>query len=345
MSSRRYPARRTSGVIATALLVLTTPTFGWASRSFEPGDPAPDIKLPTFAAEGALSGDEVVLSDYRGDAVLLVFWAEKNPIMKQHSWEVLAAAERLGRELADHRLRVLGVQFPPLGGADQATLIARHGLTMPMLQAPDRSVYSAYGLFLLPTAVLLDPDLRLREVIGYTGKLEQKLKAVATVMLGLKSQEEVDAELHPARVVVSDAAKQAARHYSLGRKFLDKSRLDKAAEEFDKALAADPEHAATHFARAEVHLLEEEVEAALRTSTTGLDLDPESRPGLLVHGRTLAASGDAEAALDILSEVSGNDRRHAEALAAIGDVHRRTGAIEAAVEAYAEALEILLERP
>ncbi len=277
--------------------------------------------------------------------MLLVFWAEKNPVMKQHSWEVLAAGERIGRELADQGLKVLGVQFPPLGGADYESLVAEHGLTMPMLQAPDRSLYSAYGLFLLPTAVLLDRDLRLREVIGYGRRLEQKLNAAATLMYGVKSQEEIDAELSRERVVVSDEEKQAARHYSLGRKLLDKGRFDKASDELDKALAADPKYSAAYFSRAEVHLARKEADAAVRASAAGLDLDPESRQGLLIHGRALAAAGDAEAALEVLSELTGGDRLHAEALAALGDVHRQTGALEDAVGAYAGALEILLERP
>ncbi len=340
MSERRRSAGRTSGVISAALLlVLTSPTFGWASRSVEPGDPAPEIGLRD------VSGQEIVLSDHRGDAVLLVFWAEKNPVMKQHSWEVLAAGERLGRELADQGLKVLGVQFPPLGGADYESLVAEHGLTMPMLQAPDRSLYSAYGLFLLPTAVLLDRELRVQELIGYTRRLEQKLNAAAAVMVGVKSQKEVDAELRPQRVVVSDQAKQAARHYQLGRKLLDKGRLEKAMEELDQALVADPEHSAAHFARAEVHLLQEQADAALRAAAKGLDLDPQSRQGLLIHGRALAADGDSEAALEVLSELTGNDRLHAEALAALGDLHRQTGALEDAAKAYARALEILLGRP
>ncbi len=332
--------RNISGAIfGTLVLALASPAFGWASRTVEPGDPAPEIVLRD------VSGQELVLSDHRGEAVLLVFWAEKNPVMKRHSWEVLAASDQLGRRFAADGLRVFSIQFPPLGGADREALIAEHGLAMPMLLAPDRSVYSAYGLFLLPTVVLLDRDHRVREVVGYAAKMEHKLEGAAALMLGLKSETEVRSQLQPQRTVVSDAKKQALRHFNLGRKLLEKGRLDEALEELGKALAADPESSDALFAEAEIYLRQEKAEEALRLSEAGLDLAPDDRRGILINARALAATGSSAEALEILSELGGNDRLHAEALVALGDIHRRAGAKEDALEAFSRALRILLGNP
>ncbi len=332
--------RKISGAIfGTLVLALASPAFGWASRTVEPGDPAPEIVLPD------VSGQELVLSDHRGEAVLLVFWAEKNPVMKGHSWEVLAASEHLRRTYADHGLKVFSIQFPPLGGADREALAAEHGLAMPMLLAPDRSIYSAYGLFLLPTVVLLDRDLRVRELVGYSGKIERKLEGAVALMLGLESETEVRSELQPRHTVASDAKKRALRHFHLGRKFLDKGRLDEALEELGKALAADPESSDALFAQAEIYLRQEKAEEALRLSEAGLDLAPDDRRGIVVNARALEAAGQSAEALEILSEIRGNDRLHAEALAVLGDIHRRAGAKEDALEAFSRALRILLGNP
>jgi len=82
---------------------------------------------------------------------------------------------------------------------------------------------------------------------------------------------------------------------------------------------------------------------ALEASEVGLDLDPENRKGELINARALAATGSTDEALEILTEFGGNDRLRAEALVALGEIHSNAGSLEAALDAYSEAIEILLE--
>ncbi len=324
--------------LARLLLVLAvaSPSFGWASRNVQPGDTPPDFKLTDA------SGSEIALSGLTGKPVLVAFWAERNAVMKEHSWEVLAACEQVGRQFADHELEVIAVRFPPHDDGDHQARIKQHGLTMPMLVAPDEAIYSEYGLFILPTVMLVDREFKVREFVGYTQKMTAKLTGAVELMLGLKTEAEIEAELHPQRLVVAEGTKTAARHFNLGRRFLDKGKLDEAREELEKALAADPDYIDALFAQAELDLLQGNAEEALKVSDHGLDLEPDDRGGILVNARALAAVGETEEALEILAEFRGKDRQHAEALVAIANIHRRAGDPEKAVEAFAEAVEILL---
>ncbi|MCP4657919.1 MAG: redoxin domain-containing protein [bacterium] len=329
----RFPAR------LMLVLLLASPSFGWASRNVQPGDTAPDIKLPDA------SGTEVALADFAGKPVLVAFWAERNAVMKEHSWEVLAACEQMGRQFTDHELEVIAVRFPPHDGGDLESLTKQHGLTMPMLVAPDESIYSEYGLFILPTVMLVDREFKVLEFVGYTQKMAGKLQGAVELMLGLKTAAEIEAELHPQRLAVADGTKTAARHFNVGRRFLAKGRLDEAEKELEKALAADPGFTAALFAQAELWLLQGKAEDALKVSDRGLDLEPDDRGGILINARALAATGETEEALEYLSEFRGKDRRHAEALVAVANIHRRAGDLEKAVEAFAKAVEILLREP
>jgi len=319
------------------VIAVASPSLGWASRNIQPGDTAPELRLPDA------SGNEIALADFRGKPVLVTFWAERNAVMKEHSWEVLAACEQVGRQFTDHELRVIAVRFPPHDGGDHEALTKQHQLTMPMLVAPDETLYSEYGLFILPTVMLVDREFKVREFVGYTQKMTAKLTGAVELMLGLKTAAEIEAELHPQRLVVAEKTKTAARHFHLGRRFLDKGRFDEAQEELEKALAADPDYVDALFAQAELYLLQGKAEDALKVSDRGLDLEPDHRSGILINARALAAVGETEEALEILAEFRGKDRQHAEALVAIANIHRRAGDPEKAVEAFAEAVEILLE--
>ncbi len=190
--------RRATGALpwlALGLFVAAT-SLGWASRSLEPGDKAPEISLPDAA------GSQVVLAEYAGKPMLLVFWAAKNPVMEDHSWEVLAACQEVAQEFSEHGLEVLAIRFPPHGEAAGVAQVQRPELGFPMLAAADNSVYSAYGLFILPTTVILDSDHTVKRIIGYTQGTADKLGGAVAVMLGFLTAAEVEAELHPERVEV-----------------------------------------------------------------------------------------------------------------------------------------------
>lgn len=132
-------------LMLTGLLLAAVP----ASPGARPGEAAPDFSLPSLA-DGNLR-----LSEYRGQVVLLAFWAtwcgecmEQLPRLAEQvrsagGGDVQLLAVNIDR--ASHRAREMAGQF-----------------SFPVLFDEDQQVARLYDLRRLPVAILVDPHGRLR---------------------------------------------------------------------------------------------------------------------------------------------------------------------------------------
>ena len=121
------------------------------------GEPAPD-----FALSG-LDGTHWRLSELRGKAVLLNFWATWcGPCRKE-----LPHLEKLHQRFSRDGLVVLGVSDEK--GDESRAFLEEHGITFPTLNDHAAEVFRRYRVTAIPTTLIIGPDGRLRERIeGYT---------------------------------------------------------------------------------------------------------------------------------------------------------------------------------
>ena len=121
------------------------------------GDAAPDFTLETLRGTG-----RVVLSQLRGKAVLVNFWASNCPPCK-------AEAPLLEKQYAggqDKSLVVLGVVPGDEDTRDAAlAFAASYGLSYPLLWDGLNQVTRQYGVIGLPTSVMVLPDGKIDRVI------------------------------------------------------------------------------------------------------------------------------------------------------------------------------------
>jgi thiol-disulfide isomerase/thioredoxin len=97
-----------------------------------------------------LDGESVSLSDYRGQWVLLNFWATWcGPCVEEMPYLNQLAAER--------DLAVLGVNFKE-DTAPVAQFVAEKGIDFPILLQPDDITLLFYGVRGLPRTFLIAPD-------------------------------------------------------------------------------------------------------------------------------------------------------------------------------------------
>jgi thiol-disulfide isomerase/thioredoxin len=145
---------RTFIVFILVLAVLGLLGYGLLSKGEEAlavGDPAPDKELSTL--DGT---DTASLADYRGQWVLVNFWA---------SWCEPCRSEAPALDdfhrAHPNRFTVLGINLDD--NTDDATdFVEEYGLTYPQLRDGDgRERREAYGMTGFPESFLVDPDGRI----------------------------------------------------------------------------------------------------------------------------------------------------------------------------------------
>jgi len=120
------------------------------------GDLAPEIKLKTFA------GEAVVLSELKGKAVLVNFWA---------TWCAPCRAEfpafaRKSKEYADQGFVILGVNTQDENTDEGVQTFMRNSLVnFTVVRDYDGSVSRAYRVSGLPTSVFIDRAGVVRDII------------------------------------------------------------------------------------------------------------------------------------------------------------------------------------
>jgi len=137
-----------------ALCVFAMPSYRQGERSVA-GRMAPD-----FALE--VNGKSMHLSDFRGQVVLLDFWA---------SWcapcvEETASLVALQRDISQRGGTVLGVSMDDDPSAYQKFL-KDHDVNFPTYLDKTKSIPGTYGTSMYPEAYLIDRDGRIsRKVVG-----------------------------------------------------------------------------------------------------------------------------------------------------------------------------------
>lgn len=170
-----HPARSMSGifpvlglVLLFLLMVLGPPAVRGAGLA---GEAAPD-----FALEST-TGSNLRLSEYRGDVVLLTFWAD----WCKRCQEQLPELAEIGRDYAGRGLTVLAVS---VDGDPAPAREAAHRHALTVLQDRNKTVARDYALTSLPLTVLVDQHGRVQQIFtSYRGGDERAYRAEAERLL------------------------------------------------------------------------------------------------------------------------------------------------------------------
>jgi cytochrome c biogenesis protein CcmG, thiol:disulfide interchange protein DsbE len=151
-------------VICVLLALIALLAYGLAQNEPDRGvdealargqrEPAPELELPRLGGEGNAS-----LADYRGQIVVLNFWASWCKPCKDES----PLLERWHRRLTKNRATVLGVDVQDVTG-DARAFAAKYGLTYPMLRDGPGDTRDDLGILGLPETFVIDRRGRIAAV-------------------------------------------------------------------------------------------------------------------------------------------------------------------------------------
>jgi peroxiredoxin len=132
------------GLLAGMLSTLAT------AGSPAPGSPAPDFQLKD------LQGETVKLSDLRGKALVIHFWATWCP----HCLTEMPLLQKLDASLRHEGAQILAINLGE--PRKQVERYARErGLSFPILLDPRGRAAQAFGVVGLPTTILVDAEGRI----------------------------------------------------------------------------------------------------------------------------------------------------------------------------------------
>ncbi|HVY97103.1 MAG TPA: TlpA disulfide reductase family protein [Solirubrobacterales bacterium] len=141
--------------VLAVLAVVGLLTFGLLSKGSSGvalGEPAPSPALPRL--EGGGTGS---LADYRGQWVLVNFWASWCVPCRQEAPDLEAFQRRYGGP----RFTVLGIDSRDLSG-DGRDFVRRYGLSYPQLRDGDGDTAHEFGTTGVPENFLVGPEGKVR---------------------------------------------------------------------------------------------------------------------------------------------------------------------------------------
>jgi len=150
---------RRSALIWAAALALMWAPLGWHSSWVLAASSLSGAQAPDFVLKSA-SGENFRLSEFRGDVVVVSFWATwcgdcRAQLSELNDW--YGTYENAG-------LRMLAVSLDR-EMSDAAATAEALGLTFPVLHDAQLSVGQLYGVSSMPVAVLIDRDGVVRDVV------------------------------------------------------------------------------------------------------------------------------------------------------------------------------------
>lgn len=156
-------------ILLLSVLVIAF-SFGCTSKSDYSPAIASDFKLHD------LSGKTITLSDFKGKAVLLDFWATWCPACRAS----IPSIERLHKNYSGKGLVVLGISTDQGGWDSVKSFATEYGITYTILKGSD-AVFSSYQVRSIPMAVLVNKEGRIvKRYLGFGGEdeLEKDVKSV-----------------------------------------------------------------------------------------------------------------------------------------------------------------------
>ena len=143
--------------LSTGLFVAVGVLFSVGTHAVSLSDEAPDFTLPT------LDGPNLRLEEYRGQVVLINFWASWCGPCRQE----MPVLDQLHQRYEDTGFAVLGVNVEGETGPAQQ-IVDKTKVTFPVLIDTNQAVSEMYNLEAMPSTLVVDRDGNVRYIhLGY----------------------------------------------------------------------------------------------------------------------------------------------------------------------------------
>lgn len=305
-------------------------------RAVNPGD-----IVPAATIVQSDSGKKISLDKSGGRITVLAFWGADLPTKKQRSTEALSQLQQLAPFFREKQIDLLAINAQGDSAEIIKEVVTASGFTPPTYLDPGQSAYSALGILVMPSVLLVDKGGKVINGFGYSNEMVSRLKGEIEIMLGEKNRAQFEAELHPAMIDKSKEEKGGDRHLKMGQVLARKGQLEPAAREYALAIQNTPKLAAAHIELGCISLELGKLTEAQTAINNGLSLDPSSVRGGICDAQIRAEKGEvAQAIADLQTMVFRNGRNH-HLHYVLGTLYAKKADHEKASQEFRKAYELL----
>ena len=304
--------------------------------------PAPDFSLPDS------SGKTTSLSSFRGQPVLLGFWAQAAP----RSLQQLQELQRHQPEFRTKRVDVIALNVDP--GADSSkvrTLSKEMSLAFPIVLAT-ADVAGAYNVlyrFLydrrrdlpIPCSFLLDESGMIVKV--YRGVADAKQIVADAAAIPRTYEARVTKALPFAGKLYNGKFKR--NDFTYGVALFQHGYLDQAAESFQQVIAAQPQNAEAYYNLGTLYLRKNNLAEARRYLEQTVKLRPEYPEAWNNLGMIAGQQNQYDEAIRNFNQSLEQRPDYVIAMVNLGNIHRRQGNVAQSTRLLNRAVELEPENP
>jgi peroxiredoxin/predicted negative regulator of RcsB-dependent stress response len=299
------------------------------------GDAAPDFTL------SSLQDETVSLSKYRGSIVVLVYFNME----QARSRETIKDIQSLFERYRSRGVQVFGITADDGEKESILKMAGKHNFDFPILVDSERNVFGDYGIRVYPSTVIIDKEGNVAYGIpGHSLAYKVQMDGRLRFLLGDINDEELQAVMHPKRVVRDDALLKAERRYNLALTFT-RSRLNQQAlMTVKQSIMAKPDFVKSHILLGFLLLDEEEADEAYNAFRKALNITPDSKDAMTGLGSALLMKGELDKAIEILKEAASLNPHPERTFYELGKAYSLKGDEERAADMYRKSLEKIFQK-
>jgi len=306
-----------------------------ASRTLSAGDKVPDFTLQDT------SDADFSLYSLKDKIIVIVFWRSD----QERSAQALMSLQAIYAEFKAQGVEVLAISSDEGGLEPINKMKQSKQLTFTMLYDEEQKAYGDYGVIAIPSTFVIDKEGNLNYYYaGYRGDFSRQIRGRVEVLLGKRTIEQLEAELHPVKKPeVSESEKKARRYLNAGNRLLEKGIARSAMKQYQKAAQEEPALFEPHLRLGDIYLAQKKVEEATVEFKQAIDLKPNSAEAHAGMGGVLLLQGQLEKAVEMLQIALKLNPKLAKAHYSLGKLFEEQKRIEDALKEYKIALGILLK--
>ena len=305
-------------------------------RSLKIGKPAPDVEFVGYGNEPGTT-----IHAHAGKPILIVFWGGDLEAKKKRTIKVLKVVKDLQPYLKEKGVTLLVVNVQNDTDTVVNEVMAKTGLSVPLYVDPNRTAYGKFGLYVLPSILLIDAKGSVAGGLGYSKDIAERLRGEVDVMLGEKTREELEAELNPEMKEMPKEQKLARRHMHMGITMKHKGMLESAVREMKKALELDPQLTEARIELGCLYVDQDKLDEAIQELEAGLEQAPDSLKAEICLAQVSMKMGELEEALADMQALLFRHGRDPDLHFLIGTLQEKLGSPEEAAKEYKKAYELL----